>query len=400
MSAISPTHSPYIDVAVTLPVFGTFTYAIPDHLAHAIAVGKRVLVPFGRRLVTGFILKQLDKTDLTEVRPIQAVLDEIPLFPASLLPFYGWISDYYLHPIGHVIKSALPGGLVLYEITQVVITELGTQFLATHRAPSLEVEVLKSLSHGPSSLKDLRKRVGQSVPRASIDSMAAAGWIRTSEKLRGGQTRLKTERYVRLAKQDQDADLSTIKLSTPKKELLALLKTHGNLATRNLKNFLPTATRHLKALQRTGHVQLFEQHVYRDPFGETIEPSQPPDLTGEQIHVIEQVTGALGKGFAAFLLAGVTGSGKTEVYLQIAAETIRRGHNVLILVPEIALISQMERRFRARFGERIAVLHSGLSDGERFDQWQRILQREVPIAIGAESPCWVRRHRPSSPITM
>ncbi len=175
------------------------------------------------------------------------------------------------------------------------------------------------------------------------------------------------------------------KLSPLKKELLAHLKTQGELPVRTLKTVFPTAAHHLKALERSGHVRCFNRQVYRDPFGESIEPSAQPVLTEEQAKAVDQVTASLGKGFKTYLLAGVTGSGKTEVYLQIAAQAVQQGLNVLVLVPEIALISQMERHFRARFGERIAVLHSRLSDGERFDQWQRILQRKVPIAIGTRS---------------
>ncbi|MHC4459663.1 MAG: replication restart helicase PriA, partial [Planctomycetota bacterium] len=114
-------------------------------------------------------------------------------------------------------------------------------------------------------------------------------------------------------------------------------------------------------------------------------PDVPPLLTKDQQNATRKVADSLGKGFKSFLLAGVTGSGKTEVYMQLAAESINRGYSVLILIPEIALISQMERRFRARFGERIAVLHSRLSAGERYDQWMRIMNRDVPITIGARS---------------
>jgi primosomal protein N' (replication factor Y) len=147
----------------------------------------------------------------------------------------------------------------------------------------------------------------------------------------------------------------------------------------------PHAGAHLRALERAGCVELFMRRLYRDPFGEAILPDTPPRLTADQEAVVNAVSGSLGKGFRTFLLRGVTGSGKTEVYMRVADCAVASGYSVLVLVPEIALITQTERRFRARFGEQVAVLHSALSPGERFDQWVRILRREVPIAIGVRS---------------
>ena len=138
-------------------------------------------------------------------------------------------------------------------------------------------------------------------------------------------------------------------------------------------------------MARRGLVSLREATVYRDPFGDPILPDQPPELTAEQATALAKCAAAGRQGFGAILLDGVTGSGKTEIYLRAAADTIQRQRTVLVLVPEIALISQTERRFRARFGQQVAVLHSGLSTGERLDQWLRIRHRDAPIVIGARS---------------
>ncbi len=132
-------------------------------------------------------------------------------------------------------------------------------------------------------------------------------------------------------------------------------------------------------------IAIFDKPVYRDPFGESVTPDSPPKLTLDQQHVVSSVVKNLGGGFKAFLLAGVTGSGKTEVYMHAAARAIEKKLSVLVLVPEIALVSEIERRFRARFGECVAVLHSGLSAGERFDQWIRISNGQCSIVIGARS---------------
>ncbi len=138
-------------------------------------------------------------------------------------------------------------------------------------------------------------------------------------------------------------------------------------------------------MKEAGWIQVRTRTLYRDPFGEPVQPDHPPELTTEQQDVVSAVELAMGKGYKPFLLKGVTASGKTEVYLQLAERMIQKGRSVLVLVPEIALISQIERCFRARFGECVAVLHSGLSAGERFDQWERILRHLTPIVIGTRS---------------
>ncbi len=138
-------------------------------------------------------------------------------------------------------------------------------------------------------------------------------------------------------------------------------------------------------MQDAGYISVTQKRVYRDPFGDIIPLKSPLSLTPEQNNVVTEIIASLEKGFSTYLLAGVTGSGKTEVYMHLSAEVIKRGYSVIVLVPEIALISQMERRFRARFGESVAVLHSGLSQGERYDQWVKVLNKEVSVVVGARS---------------
>jgi len=167
--------------------------------------------------------------------------------------------------------------------------------------------------------------------------------------------------------------------------VLLMKEKEGELSVKKLKELVPSALGLIKSLENKGYISTIKKRVYRDPFGESIETDSAHILTKEQEQAISKVVTSLNKGFSTFLLAGVTGSGKTEVYMLIAAEAIKKNCKVLVLVPEIALISQMERRFRARFGECVALLHSGLSAGERYDQWRRIASGEATIAIGARS---------------
>ncbi|MGD2097712.1 MAG: primosomal protein N' [Desulfobacterales bacterium] len=371
----------HLEIAIALPVHHTFTYSVPPFLSPFITAGKRVLVPFGQRRVTGYIMGSATETEPAEIKHILDVLDQQSLFPPSMIPFYQWIADYYKHPIGDVIKNALPGGLTLYDYAAVSITAEGKAALRNKTVTSLQRSVLQLLESGPCRLKHLNDKLSQNVPGALLQALQRSGWIAKTRELRGASTRTRTERYIALSKPDAPVD----RLSKARQKIIKILGRQGEMSMPDLKKQAPNAARLVRALENGGYLTVRRKRVYRDPFGETIRADTAHELNAEQQSVVTQVNDRLDQGFAAFLLQGVTGSGKTEVYMQITAEVLKRRQSVLVLVPEIALITQMERRFRARFGERIAVLHSGLSAGERFDQWSLIVQGKAQIAIGARS---------------
>jgi len=333
--------------------------------------------------VTGYILGSCKKTTRSEIeiKSILDILDEKPLFPSSIVPFFRWISEYYIYPIGEVIKSALPSGLNLYEYAVISITEDGKNVLKDNSVPPIQREILSSLESESCRQKNLCKIINKNIPNSLIQTMENLGLIISKRELKGGRTRPKLERYVLLT----SSEIAIKELSAPKMKIIDALKEEGELSVKKLKELVPSALGLIKSLENKGYISTIKKRVYRDPFGESIETDSAHILTKEQEQAISKVVTSLNKEFSTFLLAGVTGSGKTEVYMRIAAEAIKKNCKVLVLVPEIALISQMERRFRARFGECIAVLHSGLSAGERYDQWMRIASGEATIAIGARS---------------
>ncbi|MDQ1330006.1 MAG: hypothetical protein QG578_269, partial [Thermodesulfobacteriota bacterium] len=145
----------YIEVAVALPVWGTFTYLVPDSLRDILLQGKRVLVPFGQRKVTGYVLEETENKDEKEIKAISDILDDSPLFPPSMIPFFRWISDYYMHPVGEVIKTALPGGLNMYEVSNLSITDRGKEAVDNKRPASSEERILSLLIESPMGVKDL-----------------------------------------------------------------------------------------------------------------------------------------------------------------------------------------------------------------------------------------------------
>jgi primosomal protein N' (replication factor Y) len=370
-----------INVAVALPVFNTYTYKIPQSLVPLAAIGKRVLVPFGRRRITGYILGSPNLPIPEKIKFIFDILDEKPLFPSSMIPFFNWISEYYLHPIGEVIRTALPGGLNVVDMLTLTLAEPGRCALHQKAGTPMENIVLRHLSKGPCCLKNLSRHLKKEVPLAVIHTLERSGWIIKKRELKHQRTKPMTQQFVSVV----HANIPDDRFYTVRKQILDKIDAHDGISLKALKNAFPGHTGYLNFLKNGGYITLTSKQVYRDPFGEAVEPDQAPELTPAQQHVVTTVRESIGQKFITYLLAGVTGSGKTEVYMHLTAEIIKTGRTVLVLVPEIALISQTERRFRSRFGDCIAVLHSGISTGERYDQWRKIMGQGVSIVIGARS---------------
>ena len=370
-----------VSVAVALPVHRLYTYAIPEHLRSQARPGKRVLIPFGARTVTGYLLGNEKEKKEFEIKHLLDVLDDSPLFPVEMIPFFRWIADYYMHPIGQVISTALPSGLNLSDKAVMTLTQKGMRAFTDEKTTPLEKTLLKALSKQTAGFSQLEQLAEQSISRALVYQMRKRGWIRIDRQITTRQVRSKTIRLVAATRFSPP----TKSLSAQRNSVLAELKKTGEMNLSVLVKKLQTTPSLIRAMKRDGQVSIVEKAVYRDPFGDPIEPDEPPVLTREQKNAIDRMEPMLGEGFKTILLAGVTGSGKTEVYLRLAASTLQKGLSVLVLVPEIALISQTERRFRARFGKTVAVLHSGLTRGERYDQWLRIAKGQAGIAIGARS---------------
>ena len=375
----------FIDVSVTLPVRGTFVYRIPDRFKPDAQIGVRVLVPFGRRRVTGYILGEQADSGPYKVKDILEVMDETPLFPAGDIPFFKWIADYYIHPLGETIKTALPSGLERQDVSCVTVTEKGRKALETGDLTPEQADFIAALDRQLNKQKvcTLKSIVRQGpASSAAIRQLEKKGMVAVSAVLKREAASILTEKFIRRTGQ---VPKKQVRISKKRLQILDLVREAGEISLTGLRLHVPTAPRLILPLEEAGYLAVTERQVFRDPLGDPVEPDQPPALMDEQAAVVDQVTRDMEKGFIPYLLTGVTGSGKTEVYMRLVADAVDRGRGAIVLVPEIALISQTERRFRARFGERIAVLHSMLSQGERLDQWRRIATGQVTIVIGARS---------------
>ena len=383
--------SEYLEVAVSAPISKPLTYLPPDDCHQPLLPGMRVLVPLGRRKVSGYILAKASSAPTDQqIKKIYDIADSEPLFPENQVKFYKWIANYYHYPIGEVIKTALPAGLTQKSGRRVMMTETGRKKLPaiTEKAIIKTTWFLSLLDKGELSPHIVRK-LWRTKERRLLESWEKHDWVKISSELIGGTTRPKTEVCCRLAV--NNASFENLKVSEQKTiEVLKNIVSATNRSSiprKEITRAYSGAGKALKSLILKNLVIVEEQQIYRDPFGEGFFESDIPEtLTDEQKKVLDVILPALKRReFTPFLLHGVTGSGKTEVYLQAAASAVELGRSVLVLVPEIALATQLEAQFLTRFGSRVALLHSGLSSGQRFDQWCRIVQGDADVVIGARS---------------
>lgn len=405
------------EVAVDAPLPTTLTYSQPAGRAHAIPAGCCVLVPLGNRQVTGYVLGKASSPDESRavftIKPIAAILTEPPFFPASLIPLYRWIARYYHHPLGEVIRTALPLAPGAKSGRQISLTEAGTRALTSQfltedgqryadwltlllKNGTLEPGTVRRLWREPANKKFLQKLEQQEL--VTIRSMLLTSTVQPKTQtvfLPGGPlvpllAAKGREAIVEILRELQENE-GTLK----KAELKALTlflelffeTNHQPVARALLSQHYPAIGPQLHRLTAQGMLELATERLYRDPFGEPppFYPA-PEHLTFEQEQVLASLLPAItGAKFAPFLLFGVTGCGKTEVYLQAVQHALALGRTALVLVPEIALATQLEAHFHSRFGAQLAVLHSGLSDGERLDQWQTVRQSTAKVVLGARS---------------
>ena len=394
-----------IAVALPLPIHKCFTYAIPQELHPAQIVGSRVLVPFGKQTLTGMVVNEPIDSSAHDIKPIIELLDESPIFNHTMLAFLKWIAEYYIASYGETIKAALPAGMSPHSIVKVAIKQhLNSDELDAlkKRAPK-RAELYQYLQHkhGEVSVGILQKHIKSSSISEQLETLEAAGLITISTTIEQ-DAKPKTLKAVSIEQtllNDQNTFrtiLDELDAKAPKQALaLSHLYLHAKqnnqpCSVKSLTEQLTINDAIITALIKKKFIQTSTIEVQRthDNSNQSLAKSNEAllELTDEQNHALHKIQQALNDNtHKTFLLHGITGSGKTLVYIHAIKHTIAQQKNALILVPEIALTPQLIDRFRAAFDDNIAVLHSKMSVGQRFDQWRKILRQEVNIIIGARS---------------
>ena len=380
----------YTLVAPALPVEGLFEYKIPAHLRDKAQVGKRVLVPFGNRKITGYLIEIYPEPRLEEsqLKEIIEVLDPEPLFLSEQMPFFRFCAEYYQAPLGEVLKTALPPGINVYSRKLVRITETGRdrQVRLTPKAKRV-LEIIEQFEELPK--ERIALLLDEPVSDSLLNQLAEKGLIEILEDIEPARVKPKKELEVRIKRHpSQEEELYLSRRAPEQYRLYLYLKNTPGALIGELREQFKNPLNLVRALERRGLVKVREKLVERKPFTLELLPyPEPEHLTPAQKKALERIRKPILENKSeVFLLVGVTGSGKTEVYIQTAKLVLSRGKSVLILIPEIALTPQLLHRFRSRFPEqKIALLHSGLSPAERFDQWWQIRRGEVSMVIGARS---------------
>jgi primosomal protein N' (replication factor Y) len=361
--------SELVSVAVPLPFQAPFTYRLP-HGTSLPPVGCRVQVPFGGRRVIGVVTGRGEAPAKgVKLRDVTAVLDESPLVPPPLLDLAAWVAEHYLAPPGECFRLVMPPAGVRASRAVVKLVR-----------PEAEPEdpVVEALRAKPLRLTTLARRLGGD-PRARVARLRRAGVVEVAQAIDAPGFR---ERQVAvLVEAEVEAK------GRAQAEALERLRAAGGRArVGDLARDRPSVRGALGRLAEKGVVRLEQERDVRSPEGLPVPGATPVEPTEDQARALEPILEAVSSAASRpFLLHGITGSGKTEVYFRAIEAALERGRGAVVLVPEIALTPLLVRAATARFGETVSVLHSELSAGERHDQWWRIREAEARVVVGARS---------------
>lgn len=363
-----------VDVPATM-VNQTFDYQIPEKFQAIVRPGMRVVIPFGPRKITGFVIKRIDQSSFDGLKEMIDVLDLTPVLTAELLQLGKWLANQTLSLYITTYQAMLPQILkAKYKKELIRLTELPLQ---------LDLEE-KFLDNAAISYDETVQQIGHRTIQKYIESGdLAINYLVKSQITKKYQTivipaelsvlEADLQQLSNRAKRQREMIEFFIQHSDP----IELMELYSKLNI-NRTNLNPLLERKLLTIKKV--------EVYRNPYEEEFPKTEKLPLTEEQRNAMEPIMEALiEEEHKTFLLHGVTGSGKTEIYLQAIEKVMKQGKEAIVLVPEIALTPQMVKRFKGRFGSNVAVLHSALSVGEKYDEWRKIQRKEVQVVVGARS---------------
>ncbi len=373
----------FCDVSLPVPLDQAFTYSLPLSLEQRAKAGARILVPFGPRKLTGVILRVHDEPPGMAVKEAMRLIDAAPVLDEELLSLGRWISNYYCTPLGEVLRSMLPLAADVRAGKIYVLTDAGRD---ASKQLSIEAsgddalnQTMQMLAARPLSAAHLKRKI----PLADkvLKSLERKGWIAAEQTAHERDPLRAPSERLRISL--NDANDGGRKLPKAERELLAYLGLHpGSHNLAEIEPAVRNASAAARALARRKLVSLTPE-----PLAIRSAPIRAPhELNPAQRGALDLIRlGIEARKFCTFLLHGVTGSGKTEVYLNAIECALAVGRGALLLVPEIALTPAVAGQFYARFGDRVAILHSAFSDSERADQWRRIRAGGASVVVGTRS---------------
>jgi primosomal protein N' (replication factor Y) (superfamily II helicase) len=392
----------FADIALPVPIDHAFTYSVPAELAQQAKIGSRVLVPFGKKSLSGVIVGRPSSSSVANVKPIRDVLDSVPTFSEDMLRFTRWIAEYYLAPWGEVLRAATPQGLSVESRSAVSLLapDIQSALSSLKSSAANQRAVLEALAgEHAMSIRRLQKKTGIRSLHAVLHQLEARGYIGVHEESTRPKAAPKTESMVKVSRIGNEYLEGNVQgdegesLRLTQKQETILRQVSETFSHRE--DILPIATvvrntdisvSMIKTLIRKGVLEGSEREVIRKSGYDDVAPPTVFTLNQYQSAALAAIEQSLNAGkYATCLLLGITGSGKTQVYIEAIRKVLAMGKTAIVLVPEIALTPQTVRRFKAHFGDDVAVMHSQLSTGERYDAWRMAHQGKVRIVIGPRS---------------
>ena len=368
-----------------------YSYLVPESLAAAAVPGVRVMVPFGRgnKESEGLILARVQEPKLPGSKAIRQILDPEPVLDKAGIDLALWMRSRYFCTVFEAVKTILPAGLWygLREIWSLAMEPEAARSAAVGIPGAWQVLDLLEKQGGKADIRVLRDALGDGAEKP-LKAMKKAE-ILTCETDAKRKIADKSHRMVELAVNTEDAYALTEpkRRSAPARyEVVNFLATAGRTPAAEVSYYTGASSRTLKTMEKAGLIAFSEEEELRVPSLDDVEPGPEIVLNEEQQRAFEEILGRVQAAKPSVtLLHGVTGSGKTQVYLRLVQETLALGKTAMVLVPEIVLTPQMMRKFSSYFGSRVAMLHSSLKMTERYDQWKRIRRGEVDVVLGTRS---------------
>jgi primosomal protein N' (replication factor Y) len=390
--------SEFAEIAFPLPLRKTFTYSIPGNFKEKINPGQRVLVSFGRERKLGFVVNISPSTEVKTTKEILDLIDEEPIITPEILELTRWTSEYYFASWGECLKAALPSELQVRNLLWISKKEtpLLTSEAEKMKLSSNEKKILNLLEgKKPLKITFLEKRIGFRGIYSALHSLEKKGKIELYYELSKPKVYTKYEKMVSLkGDSEEEKNLIETYIKTIRKKspgdtffLEFLIKENREISLSELSRKIKGASRILDRLEKKGLARSLYREQLREPqWGMNANFTREISLNQEQKEAVEKLEESLREEkYHPFLLFGVTGSGKTQIYIEIIKKGLDKGKTALVLVPEISLTPQIIFRFKSVFGESVGSYHSSLSPGERFDAWKRIKSGKIKVVVGTRS---------------
>ncbi|TCO78977.1 primosomal protein N' [Marinisporobacter balticus] len=371
-----------------------YTYKIPEKLIGKIHIASRIIIPFGKgnRTIEGFVVDIVDHIDIDyeKVKYVKSMVEESDILSEELIDLCRWMKEKYLCKFIDAIQCVIPTGISLKSKKRIVLNKnFKEKELSSYRLSEKQGKIIKLLLDRSHVTEDfLKKYLQDSNINAVIKSLEDKNMIVVKNALKSDVNTAFEKKIRLLDKEDIRILINKVNKNAKKqREVLAYLLEHKEVLWGDIKEKMNVSLSTIQTLSDKGFVEMIEVEKRRDPYKNMdVLSTEALALTKEQTFTIQQIIPYIDKNtYKPFLIHGVTGSGKTEVYMQLIHYLFNQSKEAIVLVPEIALTSQMIERFKGRFGNNVAVLHSKLSLGERYDEWNRIKNGEVKIAVGARS---------------